>query len=131
MWFIWLYTRKVIGMRSIYAAASALLFLSATYFAVSYANLLHGAPVYTPGLLVVLILGIYHAFEQKTARLLLLSTAGVYFTALFFRTIDQEVCSAVPIGTHFIWHSLIGLVTYMAMRVLIFSSPLEDGSVKH
>ena len=120
MWFIWLYTRKVINMRPLYAVASVILFLIATYFAASYANLLHGTPVYTPELLVVLVLGIYHAIEQQTSRFLLLSTAGVYFTALFFRTVDQELCHMIPNGTHFIWHSLIGLVTYMAMRSLFY-----------
>jgi hypothetical protein len=48
-----------------------------------------------------------------------LEVAGVYLAALFFRTIDNEVCPVLPIGTHFVWHLLIGLVTYLAMRSLI------------
>ena len=130
MWYIRVYTRRVAGMRSWSAAAAAAAFLAATYFAMSYAKILHGAPVYTPGLIVVLILGIYHAVSQKTARFLLLSTAGIYFTALVFRTLDQEVCSFMTTGTHFVWHSLIGLVTYTAMRALILSHPSESGLEK-
>jgi Ceramidase len=121
MYYIWLYTRSVMGKSILFASLSVVAFLVALSFAFPYSNILHGAPVYTPGLLVVLILGIYHGLKQKTARFLLLSTAGVYFTALFFRTIDQEICHFIPIGTHFIWHSLIGLVTYMAMRALILN----------
>jgi hypothetical protein len=121
MWYIWLYTQSVMRKSVLFASLSVVAFLVALYFAFPYSTVLHGAPVYTPGLLVVLILGIYHALTQKTTRFLLLSTAGVYVIALFFRTIDQEVCHFLPIGTHFIWHSLIGLVTYMAMRTLILN----------
>ena len=130
MWFIWLYARKVIGMRPLYAAPSATSFLLATYLAVPYADVLHGAPVYTPGLAVVSVLGIYHAIKQQASRLALILTAGVYFAALFFRTIDQEVCNSVPAGTHFIWHSLIGLVTYLAMRALILSYRSGSGAAR-
>ena len=123
MWYIWLYAREVIKVNMFLAAAFVALFVSATYYASGYAGVLHGAPVYTPGLLVVLVLGIYHIATKQPHSSLLLFTAGVYLTALFFRTIDQEVCASFPIGTHFVWHSLIGLVTYMAMRALIFSLP--------
>ena len=126
MWYIWLYTRQVIGARTYLAAAYVVLFVLATYIGGSFSDVLHGAPVYAPGLLVVLLLGTFHAINGKPERYLLLATAGVYFAALFFRTIDQEVCARWPIGTHFLWHSLIGLVTYLAMRSLILSLPSKQ-----
>ena len=90
-----------------------------------FAGVLHGAPVYTPGLIVTLVLGVFHARERSAARYALLAAAGVYLAALFFRTIDNEVCPVLPIGTHFVWHLLIGLVTYLAMRPLILSTATE------
>ena len=121
VWYIWLYARNVIGMRPLFAAASATAFLLATLLAFPFAGVLHGAFVYTPGLVVTLVLGVFHARERRAARFTLLAAAGVYLAALFFRTIDNEVCSVLPIGTHFLWHILIGLVTYLAMRPLILS----------
>ena len=121
IWYIWLYTRNVMMKGLGFALASVAAFLIVTYFAMPYATMLHGAPAYTPGLLVVLVLGIYHAAAHKPARFTLLYTAGVYFTALYFRTIDHELCHYQTFGTHFIWHILIGLVTYLAMRSLILS----------
>jgi Ceramidase len=121
MWYIWLYTRTVIGMPLPFAVASVVAFLLGTFFAIPYAHILHGALVYTPGLIVALVLGVFHASERRVARFTLLAAAAVYFVALFFRTIDQEVCPVLPIGTHFIWHILIGLVMYLAMRCLILS----------
>jgi hypothetical protein len=122
MWFIWLYARNVIGMRPPFAAASAAAFLVATLLAFPLAGVLHGAPVYTPGLIVTLALGVFQAREREIERFTLLAAAGVYLAALFFRTIDNEVCPVLPIGTHFVWHLLIGLVTYLAMRTLILGA---------
>ena len=120
MWYIWLYARNVIGMRPLFAVASAAAFLLATFLALPFAGVLHGAFVYTPGLIVTLVLGVLHARDRRrAARFTLLAAAGVYLAALFFRTIDNEVCPVLPIGTHFLWHLLIGLVTYLAMRPLI------------
>ena len=125
MWFIWLYTRNVIGMRSVFAGAAVAAFLLATFLAFPFSGVLHGAIVYSPGLAVTLVLGVFHAREQRAARFTLLAAAGVYLVALFFRTIDNEVCPVLPIGTHFLWHLLIGLVTYLAMRSLILGDATE------
>src|SRR3712207_683204 len=122
VWYIWLYARNVIGMRPLLAVAPAAAFLLATLLAISFSGVLHGAIVYAPGLMVTLVLGVFHARERSAARFTLLAAAGVYMAALFFRTIDNEVCTVLPIGTHFLWHLLIGLVTYLAMRTLILST---------
>ncbi len=123
IWYIWLYARNVIGMRPLFAVACAAAFLLATFLALPFSGVLHGAFVYTPGLIVTLVLGVFHARERRrAARFTLLAAAGVYLAALFFRTIDNEVCPVLPIGTHFLWHLLIGLVTYLAMRPLILST---------
>jgi hypothetical protein len=129
IWYIWLYARNVIGMRPLFAVASAAAFLLATLLAIPFAGVLHGAFVYTPGLIVTLVLGVLHARDRRrAARFTLLAAAGVYLAALFFRTIDNEVCPVLPIGTHFLWHLLIGLVTYLAMRPLILSTTTEVGA---
>jgi len=128
IWYIWLYTRNVIGMRSPYALACAAAFLLTTFLAIPFSHVLHGALVYTPGLMVTLVLGVFHATERTVARFTLLAAAGVYLAALLFRTIDNEVCPVLPIGTHFLWHILIGVVTYLAMRCLILSTRTGVGA---
>jgi hypothetical protein len=128
IWYIWLYTRNVIGMRSLFAVASVAAFMLGTFLFIPYSHVLHGALVYVPGLMVALVLGVFHATERRVARFTLLAAAGVYMAALFFRTIDNEVCPVLPIGTHFLWHLLIGLVTYLAMRSLILSTTTDVGA---
>ena len=126
VWYVWLYTRDVLELRPRSAVASVAVFLAATFVALRYSHVLHGALVYTPGLLVLVVLGGVHAREARPERFTLLAATGVYAAALFFRTIDQEVCPALPIGTHFLWHSLIGLVAYLAMRCLILNFGPEE-----
>ncbi len=127
-WYIWLYARNVIGMRPLSAVASVAAFPLATFLAIPFSGVLHGAFVYVPGLIVTLVLGVFHARERRAARFTLLAAAGVYLAALFFRTIDNEVCPVLPIGTHFLWHLLIGLVAYLAMRSLILSTTTRVGA---
>ena len=127
-WYIWLYARNVIGMRPLFAVAAVAAFPLATFLAIPFSGILHGAFVYVPGLVVTLVLGVFHARKRRAARFTLLAAAGVYLAALFFRTIDNEVCPVLPIGTHFLWHLLIGLVTYLAMRSLILSTTTRVGA---
>jgi hypothetical protein len=44
MWYIWLYTRNVIGMRSLFAVACVGAYLLATFVAIQYSDVLHGSP---------------------------------------------------------------------------------------
>ncbi len=42
--------------------------------------------------------------------------AGVFAVSLSFRTADHTVCGNFPVGTHFAWHLLNGLVLYLVSR---------------
>ena len=127
VWFFWLYLRTVARTPTPLVLAAIVAFLAASASAPAFGNVLHGALYYTPALIFVLVLGVFHARERAEGRYLLLAAAGVYALALFFRTIDQEVCPGFPIGTHFLWHSLVGLTTYLGMRGLIFSRAARVG----
>ena len=128
--FLWLYVRNVMGKSVGFAAGCIGAFFVSAVLVQPIGDDIHGAPSYLPGLLLVLVLGLYHAIENKPERFTLLAAAGTYFAALFFRTIDNELCHYMTIGTHWIWHMLIALVTYLVMRGLILSLPskvVDDG----
>lgn len=40
----------------------------------------------------------------------LLLAGGLFCLSLVFRSIDQTVCIALPLGTHFLWHILNGIL---------------------
>lgn len=51
--------------------------------------------------------------QPATARGLAVG-AGVLVVSLAFRTLDQPICAAVPVGTHFLWHLLnAGMLGWM------------------
>lgn len=54
----------------------------------------------------------------RTARGLAIG-AGILVVSLVFRTIDQAVCPALPIGTHFLWHILNGVMLGWMIVVLL------------
>ena len=126
--FIWLYTRNVMKQGAPLAAAGIGAFVLGVVAVRPIGEALHGAPSYLPALLVVLFGGLYHALAGKPSRFTLLAAAGTYFAALFFRTIDQELCHYMTIGTHWIWHLMVGMVTYLSMRSLILSLAADAGA---
>lgn len=58
---------------------------------------------------VPLLILVYAALLRRrapdTARGLALG-AGLLILSLIFRTLDEPLCAAVPVGTHFLWHIL-------------------------
>lgn len=80
-----------------------------------------GTPVYLPALLVLLTLGIHHVRQAHAGRSLLLAAAAVLALSMTARTLDPMVCSQFPIGTHFLWHLLNGVVLYLVIRGLLLA----------
>ena len=104
-----------------FAAASIAGYLAAAIFCRGFPHLLNGSLIYVPALILMLYLGMYHFLQNKREPLLLLATMGVFVVSLAFRSIDDALCSYVPIGTHFLWHILNGVVLYLSMRALILN----------
>ena len=47
------------------------------------------------------------------------SPEAPFALSLALRTLDRDVCDYVPVGTHFLWHLLTGLVLYLVSRTMI------------
>lgn len=70
----------------------------------------NGSIAYAPCLMVLIGL----AWLSKRRDLLM--SAVLFFCALTFRSVDMRVCEAFPIGTHFLWHSMNGVLLYRLGR---------------
>ena len=79
---------------------------------------LNGSVGYLP---VVVLMGLYALLmvprNGETARGLLIG-AGLLGLSLVFRSIDNAICPAFPLGTHFMWHILNGVVLGWMILVL-------------
>lgn len=80
---------------------------------------LNGSVGYVP--VPILIAGYALALRTRapeTARGLSIG-AGILALSLVFRTIDPAVCDAIPLGTHFLWHILNGIMLGWMILVLV------------
>jgi hypothetical protein len=65
---------------------------------------------YLPALLGLLLFGSWLALRRHPAGKYDLSAAAIFIVSVSFRAADFAVCEALPIGTHFLWHTLNGLM---------------------
>lgn len=62
---------------------------------------------------------IYHSINHKKGKKFLAAAACVFPISLTLRTIDEWICEYFPIGTHFLWHLLNGLVLFLLIQVVV------------
>ncbi len=97
-----------------------LIFIGLTAFFFQFPRqLFNGSIAYFSAFLTLLLLGIYFAKQSIEHRYDLLSASAAFAVALLFRSIDMQLCSSFPLGTHFVWHILNGLVLYLVIRSYI------------
>lgn len=77
---------------------------------------LNGSLDYLPALGAILILVWFVPLKVRPAIWL---AAIVFVVSLAFRTMDQAVCPAFPLGTHFIWHLLNATVLLVLLDAAI------------
>jgi len=119
LWYLWLYLHDVASWRPAPALAAVSAFLLAAIVARQFPDILNRSLIYAPALLVLGLLGAYHAATGMREPLALLAASGVFTLSLFFRTIDEAVCNSIPIGTHFLWHVLNAVVLLLVFLGLV------------
>lgn len=64
-----------------------------------------------------IVVWLYKKYDNLNRHLLVAFL--LYILAIIFRSIDNSVCSIIPVGTHFMWHILNATAAYFAIRGLI------------
>jgi hypothetical protein len=112
---------RIFRLRWCYIVALWLFYLAVNQLASHFLppDTLNGSVLYAPtyATLCLLTLAAKHFAPQAFKPLLLAS--GIFTLSLFFRTIDLMACGLLPLGTHFIWHSLNAVLLYQLLMVLI------------
>lgn len=129
--YIGFYTRRVINLPVAVIGILLLLFLAASVYGRQFPDVMNGSLIYAPALLVIFVLGLYHYQSQRVERSLLLGAASIFLLSIFFRSIDNMICTQLALGTHFLWHILNALVIYLAMRALIANLSSVPRSISH
>lgn len=82
-------------------------------------DMLHGTVMYLPtyAAMVALTFGLARR-DVRIGRVFALITT-VWSLSLIARTVDLELCQSLPIGTHFVWHTLNAWVLWRLLMVLV------------
>jgi len=117
--YLWLALRRFLGLSGWKALGVVVAFgvLSYAENALVPRGTLNGSHAYLPALAALAVVG--WLTRDQGSRQLLWSAAAVFAVSIFFRSIDQAVCGALPFGTHFLWHALNGLVLYLLLRAAL------------
>lgn len=78
---------------------------------------LNGSGEYLPPFAGLIAIGWLARRDIERRRILV--AAAVFVVSLVCRTVDQAVCGAFPLGTHFAWHLLNGVMLYLLLRAAI------------
>jgi hypothetical protein len=119
IYYVWLYCRKILRINPFLSTALLVAALAAAYIGKQFPNLLNGSLIYVPVLFLITGLGVAHLWQNRREPYVLIAAAGVFATALLFRTIDNTICPIFPLGTHFLWHLLNAVALYLATRALL------------
>lgn len=70
----------------------------------------NGSTGYLPALLALVALGGWIAWAGHPAGRYMVAGGIIFIVAVACRIVDMRVCEAMPTGTHFLWHTLNGLL---------------------
>ena len=115
--FLWFYPARILGwlLPTIMAA-----FVVYAAIVILFATLpqawLNGSLSYFPALLFLAFFGALHRRRGLADPYSLLTACGLFIVSLTFRSLDNDLCMAVPTGIHFLWHVCNAGVLYLVMR---------------
>lgn len=87
---------------------------------VALGDLVGGSQSYAPALVALLAIGWWlRRARGHPAGAALMAAGGVFALSLAARTADGPICQAFPLGTHFLWHLLNGVVFLILLVALV------------
>lgn len=88
----------------------------------------NGTSGYLPAFLALAFFGLLLVLRGHPAGWYNIAAASIFVVSATFRSIDAEVCDALPIGTHFLWHTLNGLMLGVLLAsVARYGRPRAEG----
>lgn len=112
--FLWLACREMVGWPILASLGFVAVVVGTSFALMPIHQPLNGSLFYIPSLIAILVLGVIWS-QRASEEPGLLPIAGLCFTlAIMARSLDWHVdCS---VGSHFAWHSMNGVVVYLALR---------------
>jgi CubicO group peptidase (beta-lactamase class C family) len=118
--FLWLISQKLLSCSGWVSAGIVIAVVGTSFLLMPIQQPLNGSLFYIPTLLAMLVFSALWAKRSTAEPYLLGGTACCFALAITARSIDLTV--PWPIGTHFLWHLLNGIVVYTALRTWIIAT---------
>lgn len=113
----YLVMNRLLGLRTPWAAAATVVFFAISpLVSTAVAPVVGSSAGYVPTLAALLGVGAFLRWTGRPGGAFVLATGLVFLVSLGMRIADLPACGALPIGTHFLWHLLNGLVLALVMR---------------
>lgn len=88
---------------------------------------LNGSVFYLPAWTSLGLMALHSRGRGHEGHGLLAAAFGVFTLSLAFRSVDNALCASLPLGTHFLWHLLNGVVLYLTTRFVMAGSMAPRG----
>lgn len=79
----------------------------------------NGSLQYAPAVLALLAFSGLTAIRRHPYRGWVWGATLAFLISLTFRTLDRDICTALPLGTHFIWHLMNGAMIAALLQLMI------------
>ena len=80
---------------------------------------LNGSGQYFPAVLALVVFTGVAYWRRHPGAPWILGALVTFAVSLTFRTLDRDICAAFPLGTHFVWHLLNGLMIAILLQMLV------------
>ena len=120
-WYLWVCLRRITGFRNLTAFFLIVAMVAVTNLleAVPLAYSVNGSISYFPSLAVILAMAIFTKHKNLPQAGAFLLAFACFAISLTFRSIDMALCASFPLGTHFLWHGLNGVLLYLLGRIIL------------
>ena len=78
-----------------------------------------GTTLYTPAVGFLVGMAVLLALLRHPAMWVMAAAALTFLASLYFRGLDHHICEDFPLGVHFLWHILNGLLFALLLRAAI------------
>ena len=86
-------------------------------------GMLPAGAYYLLPLAVLVVVAVILWFRGSPAGPSYIAAALVFAVAFAARELDDPLCPAIPVGTHFVWHLLAALIAFILIRAAILYAP--------
>lgn len=100
-------------------AATAFAVFSYAFPRLFAAGALNASTAYVPNLVALVAMTAWLGWHHAAATRMFALASAVFCISLTLRTIDQDICSRFPLGTHFLWHLLNGWLLWIVGREML------------